>query len=393
MSRVGGKTLVAWGGWVRWSVTLAAAARIALFIGAIVWPIANERGARVSPLLSQGYLDFQFYLDSLHRYLASFGAVVTEFMQFYAGMVWRGFQLIAGPVFPLLLGASGYSSGHLLPLSLGYVVVSSLLAASWIIWLSRNGVRGPWLAAFAVLPNAVWFTLIISPDLLFAAEFAVFYFAYTRRPGSSATALWVAALLLMLLTRPNAFSILLFVAADTLVSTVRTRAVFSLRTAGTLVLVTVATLYLYPYFLYEMNKAGGALRYFGATPNEYLGGLFHILPPWLDVPISAAALVGAKVLYFVGLRPTYGQTALVLVFLRAVPGVILLPGLLSVLARGPNRDRALVFLFCLPIILGPSQDRYYLAIYPLLYLYGVRFYEAAWQWMARARAGSVSPAA
>lgn len=127
MSRVGDKTLVASGGWVRWSVTLAVAARVALFIGAIAWPIANERGARVSPLLSQEYFDFQFYLDSLHRYLASFSAVVAEFTQFYAGMVWRGFQLIAGPVFPLLLGASGYSSGHLLPLSLGYLVASSLL--------------------------------------------------------------------------------------------------------------------------------------------------------------------------------------------------------------------------------------------------------------------------
>ena len=37
-----------------------------------------------------------------------------------------------------------------------------------------------------------------------------------------------------------------------------------------------------------------------------------------------------------------------------------------------------VFLFCLPFFLGPSQDRYYLPIYPLLFLHGIRLYDHAW---------------
>jgi len=84
-------------------------------------------------------------------------------------------------------------------------------------------------------------------------------------------------------------------------------------------------------------------------------------------------------LYFAGLRPSYGQTLPLLVVARAVVGVILLPGLLFLLVRGRTRDSILVILFSLPVFIGPTQDRYYLPILPILFYYGVLAYSAAWR--------------
>ena len=62
--------------------------------------------------------------------------------------------------------------------------------------------------------------------------------------------------------------------------------------------------------------------------------------------------------------------------LRAAAGFVLLPGLVLLLAAAPWRIRALVALYCLPFVLGPAQDRYYIAIFPVLYLYGAQAWTA-----------------
>jgi hypothetical protein len=59
--------------------------------------------------------------------------------------------------------------------------------------------------------------------------------------------------------------------------------------------------------------------------------------------------------------------------------LILLPGFLYLFRVGRWGEMALIALYCLPILLGPAQDRYYLPIYPILFLYGVMAYQAAWR--------------
>ena len=120
-------------------------------------------------------------------------------------------------------------------------------------------------------------------------------------------------------------------------------------------------------------------QYFGIRSSEYIAGMIGILPTWLDLLVSWGALAGAKVLYFVGLRPSYGETTMTLVFVRAAAGLVLLPGLIHIIFAMPRRQKLFVALFCLPIFLGPAQDRYNLPIFPLLFLHGALAYQALYK--------------
>lgn len=359
------------------AVLVALASRVGLFAFALYFPIANERGYGVSPVLAPAYYDFAFYLESAARYVRAPGTLIAEFVRFY-GDPWSVPlpSLVSGPVFPLLIALTGFSTGNYLPLGLAYLALGCAIATVWLWWLREHAFSLPVLLLFAVLPNAIWFTLIVSTDLLFAAEFAIFYLAYFHsKPSRKTAATWSIALVLMVLTRPNGFSVLLFVALDAAWSFLRERRIAPARAIAILVLLVVSALYLYPYFVGEMRKASGTLQYFGRTPAEYAAGLLPWAPRVIDLALSWLALLSAKLLYFAGLRPSYGVTAPLLVMLRALAGVLLLPGLLALLARAPLRQRALVALYCLPFLLGPSQDRYYLAIYPLLFIWGVWFFQ------------------
>ena len=369
------------------AIALAIAARIGVFVASIIRPISNERGLPVSPLHTQGYFDFQFYLDSLERYHGPWTELIEQFVRFYQSPFDAPvIPLISGPVFPLLMDIFNYGPGNFLPLAVFYLLISVGLSAAWLVWLSNKGVPTPWLLVFAVIPNPIWFTLVISPDLLFAALFAAFFLLYFEaRPSTAQTAGWVAMLAIMLLLRPNGFSVLLFVALHAGWSMFQSRAVDSRRAVLVTVLLLVFGLYLYPYFLNEMQKAGGVLSYFGYTPSAYINGIYPALPGWIDLPLSWVALAAAKLIYFVGLRPSYGVTDTFLVLARGGAGLILLPGLFYLFWAGRRGEMALIALYCLPILLGPAQDRYYLPIYPILFLYGVMAYQAAWRVVSNRR--------
>lgn len=371
--------------WLTIAIGLTIAARVVVFAASIVWPIPNERGAPVSPLLPQTYFDFEFYLRSLKQYGGSWADILQTFADFYRTPLQNRLgMLISGPVFPALMTAFGFAGGNYLPLAVFYLVLGSVVAAAWLVWLHDMRVGGGWLVVFAVLPNPIWFVLVVSPDLLFAAGFAAFFLAYFSRSTSrTQTIVWITALILVVLTRPNSFSVVLFVALDVSWSFLRERRIAPSRALGLTALLVISGLYLYPYFVAEMSKAGTVLPYFGLTASQYLSGAFSALPHWLDLAVSWVALLGAKLLYLTGLRPSYGVTEPLLVFVRAAQGAVLLPGLVALLLIAPLRERLLVGLYCLPFLLGPSQDRYLLAIYPLLFVYGTRF----WSAMARRAVG------
>ena len=235
-----------------------------------------------------------------------------------------------------------------------------------------------WLIVFAVVPNPVWFMLVLSPDVLFACMVCIFYLNYfADRWSNSNVALWICMIVLALLTRPNGYSILLFVFVDMTIRHLLYGHFHILAIVGIVMMLIVFTLYLYPYFITEMRLTQKANFYFGILPGEYTTGLFAALPEWLDIISSWLALFGAKLLYFVGLRPTYGETSIALVLLRAAPGILLLPGLIHMAIYLPRRQQLFVAFFCLPIFLGPTQDRYNLPILAILFLHGAIVFEIA----------------
>lgn len=377
-----------------YALLLAVVARIVVFCGAVVWPIPNEDLLPVSPLLTPGYLDFQFYWKSLQRYSSTpLNEFFSDFVAFYQRPLESQLgYMIAGPVFPMLVGLFGYSEGSTLPFAIFYLVMSSFTAALWLQWMARFEISSFWLFVFAVTPNPVWFMLIVSPDAMFAFWVCVFFLSYFRERWNNWELLfWSGSVVLALMTRPNGYSLLLFVLIDMTVSHLFRGRFHILNIVGVSFILVICSLYLFPYFITAMRNSFNVVYYFSIPSLEYLEGLVPQLFDGVDLVLSWTALVGAKLLYFCGLRPSYGDTSIGLVFLRSGAGIVLLPGLIYLAVAMPWRQRMFVAVFCLPIFMGPTQDRYNLPIFPILFLYGVMAYEAfarkllrSWGWVPAA---------
>jgi len=359
----------------------------------MVWPIPNENLAPVSPLHGQGYLDFAFYVDSLNQYRSeTLWSIFQKFVTFYQRPFEEHFgHIIAGPVFPLLIGMFGYVDGNTLPLAVCFLIFNCLWWGMWLSWFGQRGLGTLWLYAMALVPNPVWFMLVVSPDFVLAALVGTFYIFYMRdRQTQMTIALWAILLLLIVLTRPNGYSVLLFVLLDSLWRHYRSGDGSGWLIALVSLSVVLAGLYLFPYFFTEMRKTMVNHVFFGLQTTSYWAGLFSELPRWLDVPLSLLALGGAKVLYLMGLRPAYGMASDGLVLMRALPGLVLLPGMIWGLLFAGMRTRIFLLIFLFPIFLGPSQDRYNLPIFPLLFGFGAFALSAGMQKLGGAIQGSLT---
>jgi hypothetical protein len=365
-----------------WAVLLAIFARSVVFAGAIIWPIPNEGLLPVSPLHPPAYQDISFYLSSLKHYVsASPVELFSQFIEFYQRPLEKQFgHIIAGPVFPGLVALFNIRDGSPLPFAVFFLIVGSVTAIMWLWIMAISGVSRWWIFLFSIAPNPIWFMLILSPDALFAFMICLFYVSYFRDPWRKFDViLWCCAAILALLTRPNGFSLLTFVFVDMIARHFLYKRHNYLTLFGIVILIILFSLYLYPYFITELRKSLVDTQYFGIRSSEYIAGMIGILPTWLDLLVSWGALAGAKVLYFVGLRPSYGETTMTLVFVRAAAGLVLLPGLIHIIFAMPRRQKLFVALFCLPIFLGPAQDRYNLPIFPLLFLHGALAYQALYK--------------
>lgn len=356
--------------------------RAALYAVTIIFPLTNEGNLPVSPLAMASGFDYSFYSQSLEMYFRmGLWGLLEEFISFYQRPVdaYLG-PMVAGPVFPVLILLFDYRDGNTLPLSLFYLVLSMGLLVLWLRWLHANGVGNFWLLVFALAPNPLWYMLNPSTDLPFAAFFGLFYLAYFRQPRRPIDgALWLTLLLLVLLTRPNGYSILLFVFLDHLLRLPGSGRRGAWSFAGVALLLIAFGLYLYPYFITEMQKTARTVYFFGIGQPDYVRGIFNGLPAWLDRPASWLALVGAKAMYFCGLRPSYAGIEWHILLARAGIGLILFPGLLYVVFRGDSRHRLLLLCYLFPVFLGATQDRYNIAVQPILFLFGVKAIDGVWR--------------
>jgi len=353
-----------------WALFIAVAIRVAIFITATISPIRDSDGVLVSPLLEQVTLDTSFYQESRHQYAAlDFDQATQKMKEFYKNPIKDHGYILALPVFPLILEIFHYDQGSTIPLALFYLCISIALCWLWLYWLNDQQIPAWALWLFAVLLNPIWFMLAVSTDLFFSLIFAVFFIFYFKKSSEKRILSWFIPLLVLLLTRPNGITILLFVIWDKLFNNENYRHRTRVNIIAFIVLVPVS-IFLIPYF-WTFIKASSSFTFFSIASKEYLTGLFSWLPAGVNQLASWICFAGAKILYFVGLRPSYGNISLAWVLLRSFAGIILLPGIIYLFLKGDQRHKMLFLFYFFPVFLGASQDRYNLPLQPILYYYGV----------------------
>jgi hypothetical protein len=370
-------------------VTLLLLARAVAFWQLERWDVVNDSGLAVKPLGEPAFSDYaayQMHINSawreMFRPLLFIQYAWTDVAEAWSWL--RGQQLKPGPIFSAILNIWGYERNRA-PLAWFYLLSGCGLGWLWARFLEWRGM-GFWVQALAAcFPALVYYSFLVSTDLLYAVLMATFYAtAWAVLMRKKGAWIWcMMVLMLAILCRPNGLAMIpmLFVVLaveSTLTRSTRVLWVLIWGLFGLYMLI-----YYLPYFwLHEGNSAG--THYWGLYPQQFHEGFFSDLPLCLNQTASLLLLGVSKVIYSVGLRPSYSDINPWLVLARAWPGVLLLPGLIYGLWRGHWFDRTFVFFFLLPVYVGAAQERYLLAVTPLLLLWGIQAYCALWgQWTQR----------
>ena len=366
------------------ALAIAASFRILVFFVSMIHPFPNELGLPTSPLDYQTGTDFAFYERSRAELFDEDIDVLLENIQTNDFLASSAALPVSRPVLPLLLQLSQYRPGNTLPLATIYLFFSLLWAGIWMAWLKQQGLHWLWVALFGLIPNPVWFTLNISADFPFAVFVGGFFLAFlSRKP-------WWAALfmVLALLTRPNGLSLIMF--CGLYFTFLSSQITLSNRVIIVAVL-SIATALIAPFLwssLQGFSTQSGQSPMMGYSQFEFLGGIYSALPLWLDLPLSWLSLLGVKTLYVVGLRPSFGDTNILLVLIRGSAGLILLPGLIRIFVSAPQWLKLFLFCILLPIFTGIAQERYILPVLPLLFVYGVITIQDGARYLRRAILGA-----
>jgi hypothetical protein len=365
--------------------------------------LINDSGIPLKPLGPPAFLDFGIYSPHIAD---PWGGLLRPLEFAYRALantseawVWLHSQpLKPGPLYPALLKAMGYLQSPL-PFTLLWLWLGMGLGLAWAAYLRESGAPGILQLFAACFPALVYYSFLLSTEVLYAASLALL-FVCTRQwwqaAGREQALRWAAAsigsLLLALLIRPNALPLGGVVLATLAVRAWRTRPHETghtdqthLRHLAPLVLpallVCTITAAMWVYYLpYYCVHAGNGDRtpYWGLLPSQYHAGLFPQWPLWLNISASELALAGSKLLHAVGLRPSYADLNPWLTLARAAPGLIFLPGLIYGVFKGRAHEQIFVVCVMLPIFVAASQERYLLAITPILLWWGVQAYGRIW---------------
>lgn len=373
--------------WVPWGLVCAVLlSRVLALVFFQYVDVANDSGVAIKPGGYPAYLDYALYRAHMDRAWAAMSRPIDFAQQLLSGssqaLSWLYAQKIApGPLFPSLLAWTDFEENRAL-LSGLYLLGGGVLGWTWANWVRQRG-GAAWLQwLVACFPALLYYSLLVSTDLLYALVVAAWLSSAWAVLENRRGTWWVcsAAMVLALLTRPNALALVPLMCTLALRSkSIRWPWVWCS-------LWMLAGLYMFVYYLpYYWVHEGNATstHYWGTYPAEYYSGLWPQLPAWVSRPLSWLMLFCAKVLHAVGLRPSYSGLGDWLVLARAWPGVLMLPGLIYGLRAGSWFDRWFLFFFMMPVFVGAAQERYLLAVTPLLLLWGVQAWGAVWRGLAK----------
>jgi len=345
--------------------------------------ILNDSGVPIKLGGIPAYLDYPIYKNSsstawseITRPLYFLFLLLEDWQN---ALFWLKEQPIKpGPIFPMIIGISGYEESRYL-LSGCYQIMGALLGWHWAHWLRVRG-EALWLQIVcACFPALVYYAFLVSTDLLYACLIALWLVGARAVLQNKKWAMsWtIVTLFLVLLTRPNSL-VLLPMMSLLAWRTMSFRAWLLWSVFWGLVGVFMLVYYMPYYWVHDDNAL--ATHYWGILPSDYYHGLWTEIPAWISQPLSWILFAISKLMHAVGLRPSYASVDSWLVILRALPGLLFLPGLIYLLFAAKWFERWFVFFFMLPIFIGASQERYLLALTPILLLWGVRAWGQAGRW-------------
>ena len=341
------------------------------------WDIVNDSGLAVKPLGQPAYLDYTTYLEHINSAWNEIDRPF-RFVQFWwlnqaDGMVWLQSQPAKpGPLFSNLLNIASFDT-----LGWIYIFIGSVLGFSWArLFEYRN--LGLWAQALAAcFPALIYYSFIVSTDLLYAGLVAIFYAcSWSVLKHKKRAFIWcMMIMLILLLFRPTALT-LIPILLIVIYKNENINLLFKMIYISAFILIGIyMLLYYLPYFwVHEANSV--TTHYWGIFPQEFHDGILGWLPGWIDKTLSLLILALSKIIYSVGLRPSYSGVSLWLVLARAAPAVLLLPGLIYIFFSAHWFERVFIFFFMIPVYVGASQERYLLAITPILLYWGLQLYRS-----------------
>lgn len=365
--------------WFLLAVIVGLTLRIAVFVYAWYIPIGNEAGVLVSPSILQSSTDFETYIKAAaildKANLSDFVDAVEQPIRGEDDMFLRNFLQ---PLLPLLISMSDYAPGQTLFLSLIFLGISCAVLIIWLEVLRRTTLSGFWILLFSLLPTPLWFTINMTLDGLLTISVAVFYFFYFVERDVAGRFIFIGfAAFLMLITRSNGVFIIGFLAADILLS----QRLHRIRLIAPLTVLLVTGIMfgflVYPLYIFELEKTSNMIGLFEIDNNDWLTGIYSTLPTALNLVLTWLSFALAKLAYFCGLRPSFGETTGILLILRAAPALIMLPGFVCLIFVREHRQRLFFLCFFLPFFNHLPQERYSLAVQPILFLFGARLLDAA----------------
>jgi hypothetical protein len=344
------------------------------------WEIVNDSGLAVKLAGEPAYLDYAVYKKHIYSVWSEIDRPIN-FLRIAMKDMMEAWQWLLkedikpGPFFSLVLKIFSYDSDRNYLANI-YLMLGCLLAIAWARMLAIRGGNIFFQLLLACYPALVYYSFLVSTDLIYAVLIAVFYTAaWGAFIGKKSALFWcMLALFAAVMTRPNGISLIpilyLLILRD---SCLRLRLKLFLFFIWGLLGVYMLVYYLPYFWVHEKNAA--ATNYWGILPEEFNAGLITFLPIWMSQFFSVFFFGLSKLIYSVGLRPSYADVNTFLVVARALPGVVLLPGLIYGALRGHWFDKVFLLFFLLPVYVGAAQERYILAVTPLLILWGGKVYE------------------
>lgn len=339
--------------------------RLILFGLVCFFPIPFGPGAPISPF-HYGGLDLWMY-EELVRIANGDPVAISTFKTTYSDVLIgsipdaSGRMRYPGPVLPFLMWLTDYTPGNTFYLA---AIIFVLEAVTYTLWqrLITESVGIPLSYVFALLPQPMWFGLIVSSDIFFYAfssAVVIMLLRGTKVLSFTILIFTVAAVL----SRPVGMALPIFLSFLILIRGQKL-SVMVKEVAPFFVLLIFASAYYYPYFITEQLN----LSELNPVRNFMEDNYIKVDNTFLNIVLET----GLSVFYLFGLHPSESEMALAF-FIRLVSAFIFMIGFLHIITkRNPLMIYVLVLTMPVLFLFYPAW-RYLLPLIPLFVLHFLLF--------------------